>query len=208
LLDDYVKGLPDALSQENDRMADLFRKSDELASTFGEMMFELCFEPMGEYSRVLSLKVRQKPFHWNEQEQKDVDLVAHLGYQVLENEVFGALRAYDYGNMPEDPKLVGFNEELRFRRNPLVDALLALFKKVRTYENIHLKCEWANNGHGIDRKAHVSITNMGVLHGFDAPELQELPEIYHTFDQGSEEIILPSYSNGKPAIVPPLEKMV
>ncbi|MBW2964470.1 hypothetical protein KY363_03340 [Candidatus Woesearchaeota archaeon] len=184
-----VEQIDDLLAGVDAQIAD----TEEYLRTKADIMLSLYISRESEGYRALGLKNRERPIY--REKGTEIDLLGQSGILVPEYQETGRFLCMgtDAASLPG---IVRFGNQFCAERDELVQAVHALFSRIRAYEGQRIDYPGGYHGHEAGRNAHVSVTGLGVLKRFDIPELQRLPDIYLTTDAQSELISLPPTTTG------------
>ncbi len=162
--------------------------------TRADIMLELIFKRESEDKLYFGLKCRERPIYREKGTETDILELSRI--VIPSEEEISNISYYKPDLNAKNTEKINFGELFSVKRDDLVGSLHALFSKIRSYENKKIMHEVGYTATGIGRKAHVSVTGIGALRHFDDIQTKKLPDVYHTMNNTSETIYLPSMSDG------------
>ncbi len=193
-LDDWRKKQKLHLQGIERAVKPVFEGTKEYKKELGEIMLNL---ELVERPRLCSLVLEHRRPAVSSYDGKDTNVTDYADIEIPERQEIGLISTLYLENALNYPSLTRFRDRFLADTDDLIEAIDALFLIIRDYENNTI--DTGNNiiGQGKGRKAIVSVTNMGILRGFDAPGLQKLPDTYNTHFSNPGRIYLPPMSNGQ-----------
>lgn len=170
---DWLKLAREQIQPLIDAGTEHFRETAEYNLTFGEIMLELYLKK-GDFLIKMGLKQRKKPIYSSKGEITDIAVFS--GIEVPSDQEIGQIKT---GTLEEIAEGVRFRNGLA-EKEDVARSVYNLFTTIRVYESLRIMHPAGVTQTGVGRRAHVSVTGMGILREFDLEMLRNMPDTYHT----------------------------